>query len=199
MFLVICALGVARALTWCTSSLHSDGWLSPGAAVGRQHHGEWPRAHCYSTAQQPNTSFTFCGLVRVLVGSVFPVCGTTESFEAVVSLLLLSPCSHVGVRMDALPLILTFSPQREWSMGARSRNYISREDPAAMRLEFRATSVHLIKKCHSYRTECANLIYCPVCLSLCLAFCLSLHPTQCHCILLLELGRFLLGWAEIKK
>lgn len=186
--------------------VHWLGALQASIRMGGFHQGQQlagsitANGHVHTvTAQQPNTSFTFCGLVRVLVPQTGKTDPTTESFEAVVSLLLLSPCSHVGVRMDALPLILTFSPQREWSMGARSRNYISREDPAAMRLEFRATSVHLIKKCHSYRTECANLIYCPVCLSLCLAFCLSLHPTQCHCILLLELGRFLLGWAEIKK
>lgn len=78
-------------------------------------------------------------------------------------------------------------------MDAQSPSHISGEDPAAMRLELSATSVHLIKKCYSYRTEYTNLIYCRVCLSLCLAFCLSLHPIQCCCILLLELGRFLLG------
>lgn len=65
-------------------------------------------------------------------------------------------------------------------MDAQSPSHISGEDPAAMRLELSATSVHLIKKCYSNRTEYTNLIYCHVCLSLCLAFCLSLHPIQCE-------------------
>lgn len=109
--------------------------------------------------EHAGTSPAFASLLRLFARSGLPLCGPRKSLEIVVSLLLPSPSSahcHTDGRSPS---------KRQRSMDARSPRYINGQEPAVTRLEFGGTSVHLIKKCYSYRTECANLIYCRVCLS----------------------------------